>query len=162
MDRLLEPERLRHEDIEFSEESHTIKADEFDEYESLDSHAVVGLTNDRGEVLLQNDGSHGWTLPAFAVSPGDDWQSVAQVGIDSLTGGSAELDTPELVRRVEYRTRDDQTTMYTVVFRAVPVEGRPVSDEMREERGTTSVEWRDEVPSDQRGPVAADIRRFLD
>ncbi|WP_410765387.1 hypothetical protein [Haloferax sp. DFSO60] len=163
MDKLQEPEQLRQRDeIEFHDETHTIGADEFDEYEALDSHAVVGLVNDRGEVLLQNDGSHGWTLPAFRVSAGDDWVSVAQRGVESITGVVVELEYPELVRRVAFRTTNEQTTMYTVVFRASPVEGRPVADEHGESSTALSVQWSESVPPEQDGPVAADIQRFID
>lgn len=72
MDSISDPESLRGcANVPFDEETHPVTQEEFESVtERVDSHAVVGITNDEEDVLLMNDGSHGWTLIAFPVEPG--------------------------------------------------------------------------------------------
>ena len=167
MESLFDPEDLRDsEDVTFHEETHVVDREEFEAtYEDLESHVAVGVTNDEGEVLLMNDGSHGWTLTAVAVEPGEDWTAAGRRGVEQLTGVAVELDRPERVRRIDFRPEGDderRTSMYNVVFRASPVEGRPVADDPDlADESVEDVGWFDEVPAEQEGDVADDIRLFV-
>ena len=167
MQPLFDPESLRgHEDVTFLEETHTLDQEEFEAaYENLDSHVAVGVTNDEGEAMLMNDGSHGWTLTAFAVEPGNDWTDIGQRGVEKLTGETVELACPELVRHIELSPEgkeNRQKSIYNVVVRAVPVEGRPVADEQTlKEEDIQDIGWFNEVPPEREGDVADDIQLFV-
>lgn len=159
MDALFDPEQLCERGVKSQERVTEVEPAAFEAYRNLESFTVVGLTNRAGEVLLQNDGSHGWTLPAFAVEPGADWVSVGRRGVASLTGTEITLEQPELVRRVIIRPTDEserQESRHTVVFRAMPVDGQPTSHEAALDLG-----WFDDVPETQNDLLAADIRRFI-
>jgi hypothetical protein len=93
-----------HENVEFIEKTEIIDQEEFEvpDLENWDSHVVVGVTNDEGEVLLLNDGSHGWTLTAFPVESGEDWVAVGRRGVENLADGTVKIDGPERVRRIDY------------------------------------------------------------
>lgn len=74
METLFDPESLRgREEVEFHETTTVFDPEEFDairdDLETLDSHVVIGVTNDVEEVLLIDDGSHGWTLTAVPSNP---------------------------------------------------------------------------------------------
>lgn len=168
MDALYDPESLRDRpDIEFVEERQPIPTAEFDTTEDrIESHAVVGITNTNGEVLLMDDGEHGWTLTAFPVEDGDEWTAVARLGIERVTGREITLEGVERVRRVEFvedGPGDHRFDMYDVLFGAEPVEGRPVAEEF-EGPGQTrwELEWFDTVPDGVGGGLADDIRLFIE
>jgi hypothetical protein len=165
---LHDPEQLRdREDVPFDEETHVVDREEFEATrENVDSHVVVGVTNGEGEVLLMDDGSHGWTLAAFPAEPGEDWMATARRGVENLTGVSITLDEAVRVRRVDFCPQGDaegRFSMYNVIFRASLVEGRPVaSPETLEDAGILDVGWFAEVPEEQAGEVAKDIELFLE
>ncbi|MFT4885117.1 MAG: hypothetical protein ACI8U4_002637 [Natronomonas sp.] len=167
MKSLHDPEQLRdREDVPFDEETHVLGREKFEATrENVDSHVVVGVTNGEGEVLLVDDGSHGWTLAAFPADPGEDWTATARSGAEELTGVSISLEEPVRARRVDFRLEDDeerQLSMYNVVFRASPVDRRPVaSAETLEDTEISDIGWFAEVPDEQAGEVAEDIRLFL-
>lgn len=174
MESLTDPERLRDRDgVRFLEESRIVPQSEFESVvETADSHVAVGITDDDGAVLLENDGAHGWTLPAFVVDAGEDWAETARHGIDRLTDGPVELAAPELVRRVEFRPDGQERAgadpesrfrMYNVVVRAAAVDQESIAIDRSTERGSErNLEWFAEVPDEQEGAVADDIRLFLD
>ena len=132
---------------------------------ALDSHVVVGVTNDADEVLLMDDGEHGWTLAAVPVETGDDWVAAGRRGVARLTDVSVAVDGVERVRRVDYHVgeeADPHATVYTAVVRGESVSGRPVaSDPTIAGDPIPDVGWFDAVPEGVAGPVADDIRQFL-
>ncbi|QLD85397.1 hypothetical protein HWV23_06530 [Natronomonas halophila] len=168
MKSLHDPEQLRDRaDVSFHEETHVVDREEFDATrENVDSHIVVGVTNDSGEVLLVNDGSHGWTLAAFPLESAEDAAVTARQALENLTGISISLDCPERVRHIEFRSDGDdarQFSMYNVILRASPVDGRPVASEPT--LGHTEVQdigWFAEVPEGTSDELGDDIRLFLE
>ena len=168
MEGLADLDRFRdREDVEYTEESAVIDENEFETVrEEYDSHVVVGVTNDDGAVLLTNDGTHGWTLPAFVVEPEEDAAETGRRGIEEVIGVGVEIDRPERVRRIEYQVAGDEdrrTTLYNVIYRAVQVEGSPVADEPQLANGVVeAVDWFDTVPEEQEGAVVDDIELFIE
>ena len=165
MDPVFDPEELRDRaGVSFHEKVRRLSADEFDSVAgAVDDHAVIGITNDDGEVLLMNDGSHGWTLVAFPVQPGEDWVAVARSEAKALLDDTVTLEDLEFVRRVEFESVDDdsrQITMYTVVFRASVDDSVGVGSTM--EQSDVLLGWFDAVPDEQEGDPADDIRTFLE
>jgi ADP-ribose pyrophosphatase YjhB (NUDIX family) len=157
LDSLTDPATLRdHADVDFRERTEAVDAADFEDATDLDSHVAVGVADHRG-VLLQNDGHHGWTLPAFAVDAGEDWLAVARREFESLTGAAVEVDAVERVRRLEYRVpvADDRATIWNVVVRATTDDS--LSDDPESRVDDTDVRWFDRVPEDVEGPVAADV-----
>ncbi|MFC4543619.1 NUDIX hydrolase [Halosolutus amylolyticus] len=164
MEPLSDPVRLRtRSDVDVHEETRTVPQAEFEAMRgTVDSHVAVGLPNDDGAVLLQDDGSHGWSLPAFTVESGEEWTAIGRQGVTRLAGVPVELDRPERLRRIDIQpdgTADGGIRMYNVVYRAVPVEGRPVTDDVPAD--VRDVDWFDRVPAEQDGELAADIRLFV-
>ncbi|WP_058827497.1 hypothetical protein ACH9L7_19735 (plasmid) [Haloferax sp. S1W] len=164
MDSFSDPDDLRDRaEVSFHDEVRQLPADKFESVaEELDSHAVVGITNDDGDILLMNDGSHGWTLVAFPVEHGEDWMTVAQQKSEALLDDTVVVEKVEFIRRVVFQSVDDdsqRTTMYNVVFRASADDS--VSVEKTVEKDDLSLRWFDGVPDGQEGDVADDIRYFL-
>lgn len=172
---LTDPGRLRdRDDVEFVAETNDVDAAAFETATGWDSHVAVGVTGDRG-VLLMNDGHHGWTLPAFAVESGDDWLAVARSEFESLTGVAVTVDAVELVRRREFRlgdeapdsetSTDDQTTVDNVLVRATPADDSAADGSLSADPESRDddvvVQWFDGVPDGVEGPVAADIERIV-
>lgn len=168
MDALHEPESLRDRpEVEFIEMTETLPAPDFEAArERIESHAVVGITNTDGEVLLMNDGDHGWTLTAFPVEDGDEWTAVARLGTERVTGQKLPLEDVLRVRRVEFRQEgpaEARFTMENVVFRSSPVAGRPIAEAF-EGPGEEAwdLEWFDTVPEGVDSGLAEDIRLFVE
>lgn len=165
-----DPEALRERpDITFREETERVdpaaSANVRADLAALDSHVVVGVTNDADEVLLMDDGEHGWTLAAVPVEAGDDWLAAGRNGVAGLTDVRVAVDRAERVRRADYHVGDEvdpHATVYTVVVRGESVTGRPVaSDPTIAGEPIPDVGWFDAVPEGVDGPVADDIRQFL-
>ncbi|SER68527.1 NUDIX domain-containing protein [Natrinema salaciae] len=165
MDSFSHPESLRdRESIPFHEETRSVDRTAFESIaEDVDSHAVVGITNDEGAVLLQNDGSHGWTLLAFPAEPGADWTTVVRQEATELLGIEVVLDQVERVRRLDLHLSSDDrqsVTMYNVVFRGA-VDGTIDLEERRRTNDDPKLGWFTGVSDEQDGAVADDIRRFV-
>jgi predicted NUDIX family NTP pyrophosphohydrolase len=159
---LSDPESLRDDDtVDVHDETHDVDGDDLASARALDSHVVVGVVADRG-VLLQNDGHHGWTLPAFPVAEGEDWYAVASREFAALTGTAVSVEAPERLRNREYRLShgDENTVVRDLVVRASPNE--PLHEEAQSRADGTEIEWTDGVPADVPGPVADDISLFVD
>ncbi|WP_114579616.1 hypothetical protein [Saliphagus sp. LR7] len=159
------PESLRDQaGVPFDEEIQQLPPEEFESVsESVDSHAVVGITNEDGDVLLMDDGSHGWTLIAFPVERGQDWPTVAREEAQTLLDTSVVLEQPELVRRIDFLPVNDdnrRTTMYNVVFRA-SVDETIDTEELDQQNDEPLLRWFERVPDEQEGEVADDIRIFV-
>lgn len=165
MDSFSDPESFRDRvDVPFREETRRLPVDEFDSVtERVESHAVVGITNDEGDVLLMNDGSHGWTLPAFSVAQRTNWLERTRTEAETLLDTSVILEDIELVRRVKFQPETDDTEqfwMYTVIFRAFTNADMDV-DKISEETDL-SLGWSGSVPDEQKADLASDIRLFLE
>lgn len=166
MDSFADPETLRgRAGVPFHEDTRLVSREEFESVaESTDSHAVVGITNDEGEVLLMNDGSHGWTLIAFPVEPTEDWTAVASQEAARLLGVTVVVEQVELVRRIDFGTTDDdgqRTTMFNVVFRASVDGNLDVEEPDDTNDDEPSLGWFGEIPDEQDGETANDIRIFV-
>lgn len=164
MDSFSDPEDLRgRSGVSFREEVRRLPADEFTSVAGqLDSHAVVGITNNEGDVLLMNDGSHGWTLIAFPVEHGEDWVSVAQREAETLLGVAVVVEEVEFARRVDFQSADDNSqraTMYNVAFRASADDS--VDLDKIGKQDDVLLRWFDGVPAGQEGDVANDIQYFI-
>ncbi|WP_323171364.1 hypothetical protein [Natrialba sp. PRR66] len=95
---MVDPERLlERPDVLSATETVRISPKAAPEYRTLDSHAAVGITNERGEVLLADDGAHGPGLPARAVSRNDRWIDAATAIVEGICG---ELEYELAVRKV--------------------------------------------------------------
>lgn len=169
LDSLADPESLAdRDDVEYLTETNEVDADEFaqarEDLEPLGGWAVVGTTNDDGRVLLMDDGSHGWTLPAAPVDVGDDWVATAETAIADLTGVSGSIRQPERVRRIDYHEEDGDghLVVHHVVLRAASLSGAPVADDPTIGCDTAvDVRWTASLPEDVEGVVADDARLFL-
>ena len=123
-----------------------------------------GITNEEGEVLLMDDGSHGWTLIGFLIEGGQDWPTVARQEAEALFNTSVVLDQPVLVRRIDFLLASDENrreTMYNVVFRASVDEPIDI-EEMDDQNAELSLRWFEGVPDEQEGEVVDDIRIFVE
>ena len=165
MDSFSNPESLCDQaGVPFHEETQRLPPDEFESVaESADSHAAIGIINEKGDILLMNDGSHGWTLIAFPVERGQDWPTVARQEAETLLDTSVVLERPELVRRIDFLLANDdnrRTTMYNVVFRASVDESVDI-EEVDDQNDESSLRWFAGVPDEQAGEVADDIRIFV-
>lgn len=161
---LFDPESLRErEDVEFLEATNV--HDDRDHCASdVEGRAVVGVTNDDGDVLvIVNDERAFATLPNGKVESGDDWAEVGRERVEHLTSLPVEIDGVERVRRVEHFTEGENephTTSHQVVFSASPATDDPSISHGCDWRG----EWCDELPEQapDEGPARDDIRLFAD
>jgi len=166
MDSLSDPGRLLDDaDVDWRDRTHEVDAATFAETrEHVDSHAIVGITDDGGRVCCHDDGSHGWTLPAATVPPGGDWAATARRDLGELLGATIELERPERVRHIAFVVDDAQDSRradtYDVVF-AADVDGE-VATSNHGRGDDAALAWFDAVPPDQDGPLADDVRLFLD
>ncbi|WP_255151174.1 hypothetical protein [Halorarius halobius] len=169
MDSLTDPEPLAdRDDVDYRERTHHVDADEFpavrDDLGDTAGWAVVGVVNGAGRILLMDDGSHGWTLPAVPVASGGDWVAAAEGVVESLTGATPGIGRPERVRRVDYRENGGggHVIVHHVVLPAAPVAGDPVADDPTVGCDTAvAVDWVDALPDELEGAVAEDARLFL-
>jgi ADP-ribose pyrophosphatase YjhB (NUDIX family) len=165
---LSDPESLR-EDVPFVEET-SVHDDEDHCSVGIDGRAVVGVTNDDGEVLLAvHEESSIAMLPHGPVEPGDDWATVGRRAVEEMTGVTVELVGPELVRNFDHFVEGNDerhTTSYNVVFRASPAgDETSTGDPGVVGNDDWDAGWFDEFPGDLMdvgGPVEDDVRLFLD
>lgn len=168
IDALTDPETLHdNPGIEFLEETHTYDSETFasvhEDLAPVGGWVVVGVTNDEGQVLLMDDGSHGWTLPAVSVRD-EDWLAKGCAAVEGLTDVPAEIEGIERVRRIDYEEQggDGRVTVHHVVCRAALIEGTPIAAEPTVGcDGTAEAGWFDALPEGVEGAVADDIRLFL-
>jgi hypothetical protein len=165
MDSFSDPESLRDRvGVPFDEETQRLSSEEFESVtEGVDSHAVVGMTNDKGDVLLMNDSSHGWTLLAFPVESGQDWTAIARQEAETLLDASIVLEQLERVRRIDFHHSENNrsTTMYNVVFRASSDDSGVIEGAV-ERDDDLSLRWFEGVPEEQEGNIVDDIRIFTE
>ncbi|MGB9957274.1 hypothetical protein ACOZ4B_12900 [Haloferax prahovense] len=148
-------------EVPFDDETRQLPSEAFESVaERVDSHAVVGA---KGDVLLLDDGSHGWTLLAFPVEHGKDWLAVARQETGSLLDTSVVLEKVEFVRCIEFQSADEddgRTTMHNVVFRVSVSDDEVIGEIQKQEDRVLS--WFAGVPEEQEGDVADDIRQFVE
>lgn len=162
---LSDPESLRdREDVEFREETR-VHDDEDHCAVGIEGRAVVGVTDDDGEVLVivHEEMDHAM-LPNGKVESGDDWAAVGRDRVEHLTDLPVDLDGPVRVRKAEHVVEGDEephTTSYQVVFAASPAaDADRVSDGCDWHAG-----WFDELPevvADVERPSVDDIRLFVE
>lgn len=176
-----DPETLcEREDIECETETRSVTRGELEAARDIETHVTVGVVNGGGDVLVINDGSRGWTLPAAPVGHDDHWTATASRVAEAVTGVDVTLDTPVRIRRIEFRTDSGQThTTYNIVVRTAPVSGRPVGDEpisIAANEGAVggtdeptaprpALEerlWIDRVPDSQANGIEADVQAVLE
>jgi ADP-ribose pyrophosphatase YjhB (NUDIX family) len=167
MDPLTDPASLAdRRTVDVEHQTETLPDAEFESLrDRIEDHAAVGLTNEEGAILLMNDGSHGWTLPAVPVDQGEDYAAVAREGISDMTGIEVELEAVERLREVVFRPTDgdQERRMYNVIFRASPVGGRPVAEAYSAgDADAPAVEWVESIPEAQSPVLAGDIQLFLE
>lgn len=166
MDSLSDPGRLHDDaDVDWLDRRHEVDGEAFERVrDRVDSHAVVGVTDDDGRVLCHDDGSHGWALPAATVPDGGDWAATARRELGELLDASLELDHPVRIRHIAFLVEDAEDARradtYDVVFPARAVDGDGEPAEVG--RGDDALAWFDGVPPDQDGALADDLRPFLD
>lgn len=142
---ITDPESLRghvpiHEDTDVAP-AETVEA--IDEAEDM---AIVGITNDAGEVLLRRlTPTCSWKLPVALVADGDEYAAAIRDHVTE-TIGSTELHAVEGVWRIDVRTRNgtDTASRSFVVFSGSLVEEslRPPAD------GVVDAGWFEALPED--------------
>lgn len=166
---LSDPESLRErDDVPFREET-SVHDDEDHCSVGIEGRAVVGVTNDDGEVLLTvNEAIPVALLPHEPVESGDDWAAAARRAVEGVTDLTVRLDGVELVRDLDHFVEGNDeihTTTHNVVFRASPVE-TGADDFGFPDDCDWSADWFDEFPEDRTddvgGPVEDDVRLFVD
>ncbi|MFB6236123.1 MAG: NUDIX hydrolase [Halopenitus sp.] len=124
-----DPESLRAtEGVPVEADADVVDADALEQIADLPDLAAVGLTNDRGEVLLRKftpDSS--WKLPCQAVEPDEDFVAAAETTLAEQVGPDAALATVTCCWSLEAHTADGErsTTRHFVVFRATPTADDP-------------------------------------
>lgn len=167
MDSLTDPGRLYEDaDVDWRDRTHAVDAEVFEETrERVDSHAVVGVTDDAGRVLCHDDGSHGWTLPAATVPDGGDWAATARRDLGDLLGTTLELGQPVRVRHIAFLVDDAENARradtFDVVFPARVVDGEVPHFHDDPDDDDPALAWFDAVPPGQDGELADDVQLFL-
>lgn len=139
-----------------------IDVEDVAEYRAMDSHVAVGVTNENGEVLLADDGSHGFGLPARPVDGDVNWNDSATELVEDLFGTSAVTLAVRSVRRHEFRVAetDERLVVESVVYGA-EIPNDELADPDPAESRFESMGWYSSVPSAQEGAMAEDVRRFV-
>jgi hypothetical protein len=139
--------------------------------------AIVGVTNERGEVLLWVHENGHAILPSVVVDAGGDWARAVREDVTETAGMEVVLDGVERVREIDHVLVEDGDdagesrhleTTHHVVFAASP--GRPA-----DERDGPAIDtcddvwaagWYDHLPTDaeavREGTVVDDIRLFTE
>lgn len=180
LDSLADPASLCDcEEIRFTDE--TAVHDDRDHCNTdIDGRAVVGVTNDAGEVLLAVHREETVAmLPHGRVESGDDWLATARRKVEITTDLPFEIDGVEAVREIDHVVEgedDPHATTYGVVFRASLVadsadaddsadDPADVADPGTDDNDHWDADWFDAVPENTppgSGLVADDIRLFVD
>ncbi|NEU58017.1 NUDIX hydrolase [Halorussus sp. MSC15.2] len=168
-DSLTDPERLRDRaDVPFTSEE--AMHDDRDHCNTdTAGRAVVGLTNDAGDVLLAVHKEESVAmLPHCGVEPGEDWAAVARGTVEITTDLPFELDGVEAVREIDHFAEGEDephATTYGVVFRASVAGDPDTADPSHDENEHWDADWFDAVPENTpegSGLVEDDIRLFVD
>lgn len=161
IDSLTDPAALRdRSDVPVETTEHVLDPEEFADAADWTSTIVVGVTDDRG-VLLMNDGHHGWTLP-FTDAAGEDWLATARRKFSELVDVPVAIEDVLFARCRDVRLDDgdDSRQIWAVVVTATPTDGQIPDDPESTDDGI-DLRWAEAPPADVDGPVAADIERVL-
>lgn len=174
LESLTDPGSLReHPAVSFHRE--TAVHDDRDHCSSdVDGRAVVGVTNEDGELLLLVNRElgvavlpHG-TVAADSTASGD-WATVARRDAEGQTGISIELDGIDAVRAVDHVVdgEDPHARTHRVVFRASPVDGEIQACKRDAAAGSDdwTAGWYDECPEGVAAPDGGpgdDLALFLE
>jgi len=159
----IDPETL---DVPSARTERELPPDAFDRHEASAGVAVVGVTNDRGDVLLirnTGDGPDGWLLPYGHVED-EGWIETAVDWTDGLTGIVPEIETVLFVRENHLVAPDGrETTTHHVVFTATPAaDSTPDGDVRYDCANDWTADWHTTVPENADGETRDDIERVLD
>ena len=129
--------------------------------------AIVGVTNDDGEVLLVTDRDAGRAvLPSPKVEHDGDWTATAREELADIAGMAVQITGVERVRHAEHVIQgDDEVFDETthVVLAADPVAADPELPDLDAEEW--SLEWHDSYPDElleDARPEAGDVQLFVD
>jgi hypothetical protein len=138
----------------------------------IEGRAVVGVTNDAGEVLLAVHKEEGVAmLPHGAVESGDDWVAVARRKGEITTDLDFEIGGVEVVREIDHFAEGEDephATTYGVVFHASFVgdpESTSAENPSHPDNEHWDADWFGAVPENTpegSGLVEDDIRLFVD
>lgn len=153
---ITDPESLRDRaDVPFHEETDLVDEETLDVVADLDDVAVVGVTNESGEVLLRRlTEDCAWKLPVVPVPSGDNYADVARRTVEENTGLAVGIDALEAVWCYEARLEngDETATRYFVVFSASPASDGSDADHpaasLPEEDRPAGVGWFEELRDD--------------
>jgi hypothetical protein len=137
------------------EDHDTVDEETLDEIAALDDLAPVGVTNERGEVLLVRvTADCALKLPSSAVPAGADFVASARAWVAEQAGIDLAIDGVEAVWRLEARLADGSrtATRHFVVFSATPSASPAEAEERSTATATTAaahtVRWVDDLPTE--------------
>jgi len=156
----------------------TFEHDEADHCEAgAGGRAIVGVTNERGEVLLWLHENGHAILPNVVVDGGGDWSRAAREEVADTTGLALDLDSVERVREVDHVLAEDGDgagesrpleTTHHVVFAASPARSADERDAPQIDTcdDVWTAGWYDRLPTDpdtyRESSVVDDIRLFTE
>lgn len=155
----------------------------FDTRRELTGYAIVGITNEDGEVLFESysDGDR-WRIPYARVEPDDDYISTARREVEKQLDVDLDIDRVVHVRRFDalleespaaelaadtenpgdLTTVDGYAESYDVLLEATPESSIPASTRDADGESDSTLEWFDSIPEGApRGLPGEDIRRFI-
>jgi ADP-ribose pyrophosphatase YjhB (NUDIX family) len=158
------------EDVATRERTYTHEDPDHCEADAV-GRAVLGVTNDDGEVLLLvgDDDSHA-ILPNSVVGSGEDWAAVGRRTVEESAGVSVYLESVEEVRTVEHEVETDgesrhQNTTRHVLFGASPsVASGDASEPVVTDDSDWTAGWYEEIAVEinEAGDVVDDIRAVIE
>lgn len=172
MESLADPSSLRDEDgVSFDVENQYAGAAAYEQarerFADEDGVAVVGVTNDAGEVLLADtEQGSGWLPPGKRVDAGGDWVEFGREAVAEQAGVDVKITDVERVQRMNFRVDDAdddrETTTYVVYLAASPADSESVGEPGLPDEDAPAAEWFDGVPEDVDEGHGDDVRVFLD
>ncbi|WP_396612648.1 hypothetical protein ACH9L7_05065 [Haloferax sp. S1W] len=150
------------EDIDYCEHTFVHEDADFCERDYA-GRAIVGVTNDAGELLLRiHQESGAGVLPNVKITAADDYVAEAVRAVNEQTGIDVEVESIERCRLAEHDVEGEDTSIDATTH--VVLSASPVSDDdPHSETDGVTAEWRDAVP-DANGdhPADDDVRLFIE
>jgi hypothetical protein len=162
---LVDPESLRDRpDVTVHDDIDVVDEETLDIVADLDDMAIVGLTNDDGEVLMMEiTDTCDLKLPSASVAPDEDFAAAAREWVESQAGLTIDLDAPTAAWRIELSSEDGDRTAerHFVTYDATLASGeRPSDVDDRPDDGAEFADWFDEMPD--RAAEAPGSPQFFD
>lgn len=156
VDPIIDHESLRdRSDVPVYDEADSVDDATVDTLAGLDDMAVVGVTNDDGDVLLLRvTADCELKVPTASVGPDEDYVDAARQWVESQAGFPISLETVEGMWQYEARSveTDRVATRTFVVFSASPATDDTAGDEPAARRSdeptADTVRWVDELPDE--------------